>query len=174
MSREFAQVKKLASLPTRTVSLCLAGELVDQLAGLERQLADAKAPTSIGEASPKRVLAEQIVALQEEMRESTVDFHLRAMGARRWSKFWASMPARGEKETDEAWDERVYPFYADLVSRSVTDPVMSIAEVDELTELIHGGAWNRLANNCISLNMGSVDVPNYDAVSELIGISEQT
>ena len=170
----FDDIKKLAKLPTATVSLCLAGELVERIALLEQQLADAKPATNIGEASPKRVIAEQIAALQEEMRESTVDFHLRAMGARKWSKFWASMPTRGEKEPDEAWDERVFPFYADLVSRSVTDPVMSVAQVDELVELIHGGAWNRLANHCINLNMGAVDVPNSDAVSELIGNSEQT
>lgn len=172
--RSFEEVKKRASLPTDTVSLCLAGELVERLAQLERQYADAKPSTSIGEASPKRAIAEQIVALQAEMAESTVDFKLLAMGARTWSKFWAGMPTRGEKESDEDWDERVYPFYADLVSRSCVDPAMSVEQVGELVELIHGGAWNRLANRCITLNMGSVDIPNSDAVSELIGTSEQT
>jgi hypothetical protein len=170
---DFDEVKKRASLPTRTVSLCLAGELVEEIARLEQQLADAQPATSLGDVSPKRAIAEQIAAVQDEMRESTVDFHLRAMGARAWARFWASMPTRAEKESDEAWEERAYPFYADLVSRSCTDPVMSVAQIDELVELIHGAAWNRLANQCITLNMGGIDIPNSAAVSELIGISEQ-
>jgi hypothetical protein len=170
---DFDSVKKRATLPTRTVPLCLAGEMVEQIAQLEQQFADAAPPTNIGEASPKRIIAEQIAELQDEMREATVEFQLRAMGARTWAKFWASMPTRAEKESDEAWEERVYPFYADLVSRSCVDPVMSVEQVDELVELIHGGAWSRLANQCITLNMGGIDIPNSAAASELIGTSEQ-
>lgn len=171
---DFDAVKKLASLPTRTVPLCLAGELVDEIENLERQLADAKPPTSIGEASPKRVIGEQIEALREQMRESMVDFHLRAMGARKWTRFWAGLPARAENETTAAWDDRVFPFYADLVSRSCVDPEMTVEQVEELVELINGSGWNQLALACIALNGGSVDIPNSAAASELTGNSEQT
>jgi hypothetical protein len=156
------------------VSLCLAGELVDQIEVLERQLAEAKAPTNMGEASPKRAIAEQIADLQEQMRESTVDFHLRAMGARRWSRFWAAIPAREEKDTDEGWDEKIFPHYAELISKSCVDPEMTAEQVAELADMVNGSAWNRLAMGCLSLNQGDVDVPNSAAASELIGTSEQT
>ncbi len=170
----FDDIKKRASLPTETVPLCLAGELVEQIGRLEQQLADAKPPASLGEASPRRVIAEQIVALQEQMKDATVDFHLRAMGARKWAAFWSTFPQRSEGESGEDYNLRTFPFYADLVSRSCVDPELSAEQVDELVDLIHGSAWNRLANTCLTLNMGSVDVPNSVAASELTGTSGQT
>jgi hypothetical protein len=172
--RDFDEVKKLASLPTRTVPLCLAGELVEEIEQLEQRLEEAKPATSLGEVSPKRAIAEQIVETQERMRDSTVDFRLRAMGSRAWTKFWATLPTRKDDESAEGWGERVFPFYADLVARSCIDPVMSVEQVEELADMLHGRAWNRLAGECMALNMGDVDVPNSVAASDLIGTSEQT
>jgi len=171
--RNFDDVKKLASLPTRTVPLCLAGELVEEIAQLELQLAEAPPPTSLGDGT-RRQLAEQIVDLQERMRESTVDFHLLAKSAREWSKFWPTLPVREEKETGEQWGERIFPFYADMVSRSCTDPVMSVEQAGELADLLHMRSWDRLVSNCLNLNMGEVEVPNSVAASELTRTSEQT
>jgi hypothetical protein len=172
---DFADVRKKASLPTRTVSLCLAGELLDQLEQLEQEFADAPAkPANLGEVSPRRVIAEKIAALQDEMRESTVDFHLRALPARVWALFWGQLPTRKDDETDEAWDGRIFPFYADLVSRTCVDPVMTVDEVGELCDVLHGMAWVRLLNECQKLNAGEVDIPNSAAASELTEISEQT
>lgn len=171
---DFAAVRKLASLPTRIVSLCLAGELVEQIEQLKRQFADAKPATNIGEASPKRVIAEQIVAAQEEMRESTVDFKLQALGSRTWSIFWGGIPTRGEKESQDSWEPRIFPFYAEMVSRSCVEPKMTVEEVGELADMVHARAWLDLANSCIALNMGDLDIPNSVAASELIGTSEQT
>lgn len=172
---DFETIKSRATLPTRIVSLCLAGELVEEIRQLEQELANAKPPANLGEVPPKRVIAEKIAAAQERMRESTQDFHLRALGARKWSKFWATMPVRAEGETADVWDERVFPFYAEMVALCCAAPVLSIEEVTELAEdVLHSSAWNRLANSCLALNMGEVDIPNSAAASELIGTSEQT
>lgn len=171
---DFDAVRKLATLPTRTVSLCLAGELVDEIARLESQLAEAKPPTNLGDVSPRRVIAERIAELQGEMRESTVDFRLKALSARAWATFWASLPTRKDNEPSREWDERVFPFYAEMVSRSCVDPPMTAEQVGELADLLHASAWNELASACMALNMGEVDIPNFDAASELTGDSEQT
>ena len=72
----FDDIKRRATLPTRTVSLCLAGELVDEIEQLEQQWAESPPPTNIGDGT-KRALAEQIQAKRAEMAEDTVDFHLR-------------------------------------------------------------------------------------------------
>lgn len=179
MPRDFDEIKKLASLPTQIVPLCLAGELVAEITRLERQLERTPKPTSLGDSS-RRVIAEQILAVQEQMRESTVEFHLQAMGPRVWSRFWANQPTRKEPkgdqpgESDEEWEARAFPFYAELVARSCVDPPMSTEQVGELCDLLHTSAWNRLATACIRLNTDEVDVPNSVAASELIGNSEQT
>jgi len=172
--RDFDEVKKLATLPTRTVSLCLAGELVEEIAQLELQLAEAKPPVSLGDASPKRLIAEQLAAVQDRMREATVDFYIRAMGSRVWSLFWAGMPTQGEKEPDAEWSDRVFPFYVDLVSRSCADPVMNAEQVAELADLLHHRAWSDLVTACLKLNMGEVNIPNSDAASELTQSFDQT
>jgi hypothetical protein len=171
---DFDAVKKKATLPTRTVSLCLAGELVEEHARLEQELAELPPPTSLGDGGAKREVAQKILDVETEMRESTVEFHLKALGAKVWTLFWGSMPSRTEKESDDAWSERIFPFYADMVSRCCAEPRMTLAQVTELADLLHSGAWNSLVNNCLGLNMGGVDLPNSAAASELIGTSEQT
>jgi hypothetical protein len=136
----FDDIKKLASRPSRVVSLCLAGELVEQIDDLERQLVEAGAATSLAEVSPKRAIAEQIVALQEQMRESTIDFHLRALPAREWSVFLADRPERKENEPASEWEPRIFGWQAEMVSRSCVDPVMGVEQVGELVDLLHGRA----------------------------------
>lgn len=171
---DFAEVRKLASLATDTIALCLAGELVGELHDLERQLADAKPAASVGEASPRRVIAERIAEIRQQMAEATVVFRLRAMGARAYSVFWASLPSRNEGESAEEWNARIFPFHADLVSRSCVDPAMTVDEVTELSDLLHGNAWIRLVGRCIAVNADEVNLPNFEAASELTGASEQT
>lgn len=171
--RTFDEVRKLASLPIRVVPLCLAGELVEEIAQLERQLADTKPPTSIGEASPQRIIVEQIADLREQMRESTVDFRLRAMTARAFTRFWASLPARGEKETGEDFSDRIFPFYADFIAQSCENPQMTVEQVGELVDLLHAKAWSDLLTAALNLNGRVVDIPNFEAASDLIGAFEQ-
>lgn len=170
----FDDIKARASLPTRTVSLCLAGQLVDEIAKLELDWANAAPPTNIGEASPKRLIAEQIKAKQEEMRSATVEFHLRALGARAWTTFWATMPERVEGQSDEGRADAVFPFYADMVSRVCSEPAMTVAQVEELSELLHQRSWNVLVGACMAINTGDIDIPNSDAASELSLDSEPT
>lgn len=172
--RHFDDVKKLASRPTRIVSLCLAGELVEQIDDLERQLAQAQAPTSLGDASPKRTIAEAILALQDQMREAMVDFHLRALPAREWSVFFADRPERKENESAEDWEPRHFAWWSEMVSRTCVDPAMTAEQVGELVDLLHHRAWAQLSTHAYLLNMGEVDVPNSVAASELTRDSEQT
>jgi hypothetical protein len=170
----FDDVRKLATRPTRIVALCLAGELVEQLDRLERQLADAKPPVSLGDASPKRVIAEQILALQEEMREATVEFHLRALPSRQWGHLLVERPERKENEPAKEWEPRLFAWQAEVTARTCVDPEMTAEQVGELVDELHFRAWAVLSTACYTLNMGDVDIPNSEAASELIGTSEQT
>jgi hypothetical protein len=170
----FDDLKKRATLPTRVVSLCLAGELVERIAGLERQLAEIKPATSL-EGTPRQAILEEIVATQDEMRESTVEFKLRALGARAWARFWATWPVREEGETDQAWDERIFPTYLETIARSCVDPGRSPEQGEELaTDLLHYRAFDQLVRECVALNRADVDIPNFDAASDMTGTSEQT
>jgi hypothetical protein len=169
----FDDIRKLATRPTITVSLCVAGEMVEQIAELELQLANAPAATSL-EGSGKRLIAEQIQALQEQMREATVDFHLRALPSRRWGVLFADQPQRKENESAEDWEPRWFEWQSRMVSHTCVDPEMSPEQISELVDLLHYRAWVELATKAYVLNMGEVDVPNSEAASELTRDSEQT
>jgi hypothetical protein len=169
----FDDVRKKTSLPTATVSLCLAGELVEHLEDLERQYAEAGAPENLGD-DTKRRLREQIEAKRAEMLDATVDFRLRSMPARQWGLFWANYPVRADGEEEPAYQERLFPFYAEMVSRTVVEPAMSVEEVGEFYDSVGMTTWNALANECMRLNNRKVDIPNSVAVSDLTGPSEQT
>jgi hypothetical protein len=174
MGRSFDDVKKLASRPTDTVSLCLAGEMVEEIGRLEQQLADVPPPSNIAEPSPKQAIAERIVALQEGMRDATVDFHLQALPSRKWGALFADQPRREEGEAAEVWEPRWFAWQARIVSASCVDPVMDVDQVGELVDLLHFRAWIELYTKSYVLNMGEVDVPNSEAASELIRTSGQT
>lgn len=177
---DFDAVKKLATLPVRTVSLCLAGDLVDEYARLERQLAELKPATNLGDGADKRVILEQMVDIRGRMQESTVDFRLQAIPARPFALFNATRPTRkadkdGEfTEPAEEWEPRIFAWQADLVSRTCADPVMNVEQVGELVDMLHAGSWSQLYSAAYVLNLGEVDIPNSEAASELIRSSEQT
>lgn len=172
--RSFDDIRKLASRRTVTVPLCLAGELADEYEQLEAQLADVKPATSLEDASPRRAIVERLDDIRERMVAATVDFHLRAYSPRAWGIFWDSKPERADGETAEAWDERIFPFWCELVSTSCVDPEMEPGQVAELAEDLNSGAWTRLVNECIGLNYKAVDVPNSAAASAPSPDSEQT
>jgi hypothetical protein len=171
---DFDEVRKLATRPTSVVSLCLAGELVEQIDQLERQLAKAAPPTNIGETSPRRAIAEQIVSLQDQMREATVEFHLRALPRRQWGVLFADQPQRKEGESAEDWEPRWFAWQAKVISRTCVEPAMDADQVEELVDVLHYKAWATLWTKAYLLNMGEVDIPNSEAASELTRDSEQT
>ena len=170
---DFDQIRKLASLRTKTVSLCLSGEIVEEIDDLEARLESAPAAASMGDAT-RRELAEQIIDAQQRMQESVVAFHLRALPAREWTKLNATQPTLAEGEAVAAWRERMWPWYFELISRSVTAPAMTVEQVGELADLLHYASFNELADACLILNGGRLDVPNSEAASALTRDSEQT
>lgn len=171
---DLAGIKARATLPTRTVALCVAGELVEQRDALLAQLAAVKPATSLGDDGGRRALLEQIAALDEQMRDATVEFRLRALPARAWTEFWGRWPTRRENETAEAFAARRWPAYLEVLSRSCVEPALTVAEADELAEVLHGSAWSELISEAVAVNMGDVDIPNFDAASAPTGTSAQT
>jgi hypothetical protein len=171
---DFDTLKKLATLPTRTVSLCLAGELVDEYAQLERKLGEVQPRTNLGDVDPRRAILEQMEVIRQQMRGATVDFHLRALRARPWALFHAAQPARKENESDEDFEPRNFIWQADMVSRTCVDPMMTVEQVEELVDLLHIFSWRTLVNAAFVVNAGELDIPNFDAASDLILDSEQT
>ena len=169
----FDDIKKKASLPTRVVSLCLAGDLVEEATRLERQLAELKPATNL-EGSGRQGIVDQLEAVRELMVDATVDFKFRAIGARTWGLFYSGAPARKDNESNEDWEPRNFTWQADMVSRSCIDPVMTAEQVGDLVDEIHARSWAELANAAFMVNMGGIDIPNSVAASDLTPDTSQT
>lgn len=161
---ELSDVLKKATLPTRRVALCVAGELAGELLDLQYELEQLAEPTSLAGTGRAEVEA-KIADVREQMRESNVEFELRALNSRAWNKLWLTLPTRIEGETDDAWADRSFPFYAELIARTVVDPKMDASGVTELAEAIHQAAWTALINECLMVNRAKVDIPNSAAAS---------
>jgi len=173
---DFDQVKKLASKRRRTIPLCVDGASQDEHEVLERRLAATPPPVSLGDTT-RRDLAEQIVAVEERMREATFEFKLEALPVRGegcWESLVGKQPDRDDGESDDAFRQRLFPWFAEVVSRTVIDPVMTPDQVGELVDDLNEAAWMELINGCLELNRGLLNVPNSSAASELIGTSGQT
>lgn len=176
MTTTFAEMLAQARRPTASVSLCLRGDLTGPYRDLERQLrtASREAP-SLGQRSPALVIAEQMQALEAEMRAAEQAFELMAMPSKKWSDYYGTRPERTKDEADEAFKDRWFLWVCELVARSVTGPVVMTAEqVAELCDVLSGGQWDQLSEAAFELNSGQVAVPFSVAASALIPSGEQS
>lgn len=161
---EFGDVLKLATRKARTVYLCLAGEVLDEIDRLEHELASAPEPTSLGDTA-RRELTDAIEDANERMRQSTVAFRLKAMPPREWARLIAAQPDRDEQESRETYEERLFPWMAAIVAHTVVEPAMTADQVGELVDELHWGSWRQLYEQCFDVNGQKIDVPNSNAAS---------
>lgn len=172
--RSFKKLLAEAKLPERTVPTCLRGDLAaehewlnDQLELLEKKAVDSLAGNGGAE------LAEQITALEDEMRESTYPIRLRALPKPEFRALMAEYPPPVDadgKQTNEL--DRFYGFDTDngfetLVRRSVVDPEMDDAEFAALVGKLTTNQFDSLAVVAWQLNKGDIDVPFSRAASRL-------
>ncbi len=155
----------VVALPEDTVSLCLAANLLAEISDLQRQRAEAPPPSNLGERSPAAVLDERIAEVAERMKASTVDFKVRALGGREWVAFSATRPVPVKDEPDDVWQTRIFPWLAEMVSKTCVDPVMTADQVGELVDRLPAQSWALLQNACYTVNIGVVEAPNFAAVS---------
>lgn len=173
----FEEILAQAKRPTTSVSLCLRGDLTAPYRDLERQLPTAsRTAPSLGARSDAAVIAEKMQALEAEMQAASQTFVLQALTAKEWSDFFMKKPdERLKDETDEELGARVYAWVAELVARSVIEPVrMTVDQVGQLCDVLSGGQWDELSNAAWRLNKADVAVPFSVAASALIPRSEQS
>lgn len=134
-----------------TYRLCLRGDLLAEHEALESELARITGQggwtaSSLADVSPVVDLAQQIEALEAEMREQTVTLRFRALRRVEWEALVAEHPGREDKQ--EAFN--VETFAAPLVRACLYDPELSASEFDEFwdealnheqRDEVFGAAW---------------------------------
>jgi hypothetical protein len=165
-----------AKLPTTTVSICLRADLAAEWEDLQRELASAQAATA-GMLNPdnreRRRIAEQIRALEEQMTEDTVVFHLRAVSRSTWRDLITGHPAREDDEADRILGLNSDTFWPALLRASIYDPAMDDEDWGHLLadDVLTDRQYSLLCDAAWALNRRDVSVPFSPAASAILGSS---
>jgi hypothetical protein len=175
----FDDLIKSARLPEDSVAICLRGDLQLQHEELERQLQEVQEAEdtagsgglvgagSATSAEAKR-LAEEIEALEAEMRQHTHHFAFRGLPRKQYRDLLVQHPPREGNDDDLALGANGNTFPLALIAASCIDPVMTLEQVEQLAEVLTDGQVLTLFGCAAVLNRVSVDVPKSAAASAIL------
>jgi hypothetical protein len=172
--KSFKQMLAEAKMPEATVPTCLRGDLAarhDELEA-ELELLEKKAVDSLA-GNGGAELAEQIEALEAEMRESTYPIRLRALSRPDFRAFIAEFPphldadGKPKDPLDGVYGINTETAFPELVRRSIVDPVLDDDEFVGLVGKLTDAQYEALVIAAWRLNKGDIDVPFSRAASRL-------
>jgi hypothetical protein len=171
-------------LAERSVPVCMRADLVAEHEEAERlrERASSEPRSSLGAGSAVSELGERVRALEAEMADNTVAFHLRALPRTKWKALIAEHQPR--KAEDGTVDDRdlmginTDTFFEALVRVSVVAPELDaedwailLGESDDGFAL-SDAQFDALWNTAWRLNRNDIDVPFSPAASRLNQVSE--
>lgn len=170
-----------AKLPERLVDLCLRADMQAEYEDLERQLGEASTSKvldpRLNSGGEERRIAQQIEAMQHEMREFTLTLRLRAVNRRRWDELNKEHPPR--TEGPEAEEDKVLGYNSDtFFDAAIRECTVEPTDLDDadwaalLNEKTTAHQYRRLVDAVLALNVRKVDVPNSRAASRILRASE--
>lgn len=160
-----------ARLPETGVPICMRGDLVRQHEALEAALDEARtadAEDSLAAGGEARKIAEEIQALEGEMREHTHTFGLRGLPRNEYRALLAEFPPRDGNKEDEAMGANAVTWPIALIARCCIDPVMTLEQAHELADVLTDGQLLQLYGGALGLNKITVDAPKSVAASAIL------
>lgn len=171
-----------AKLPTKDVEICLQTDLQERYEALHEQMAEAyareRADKRLNSAGESKRIAQQIEALQEQMREYTITFRIRSLG-RRWQHLVDQHPPR-EGNTEDLFLGYNPESFGDAAIRACTaepadlddedwDDLLGTDEADgKLTAAQYKDLWDAV----LDMNVRKISLPNSSAASRILQASE--
>jgi hypothetical protein len=170
--RSIKNAIKAATLPTRSIPLCLNAELQAEYEESERQLDESikKAPDSLA-GNGAGAIADRMNALREQMMADTWDFRVKAVPRRRFTALMAEHPPT-EGNADEKSQGYSDTLFDALIRECTVEPKL---DADDWAELLgddsHDGKLSNaqftlLSNAAWLVNRRDIDVPFSHAVSQ--------
>jgi hypothetical protein len=177
---DFKDKAKNAKPHTRTVEICLRGDLVGEIEQLDRELVAAEKVPSTGmeDGARLRELAERIEALREEMaaEDANHTFVLHALPGSKYRALKAAHPARTDEDGKTIAEDlivgaNVDTFAEPLLRACCADPVLD----DETWAIVEGLSdrqYDDLVDAALMVNRGLVNVPFSRAASRVMRNTE--
>ena len=163
----------------KRVPITMRGDLLSRLDVLERELEDVERTTEANDSldGPTGLrsaveIAQEIIEVRDEVKASSRDFVVVAIGDRRWSDLIiAHKPTGEDKKVGMPWDPQ--SFYPAALAQCITQPAMSADQCDKLLDMLAAGQVLELVNAMLDVNGGGDDLPKSAALSVLRRFSEQ-
>jgi hypothetical protein len=163
----------------RGIPLCLRGDLVARYEDLDRQRDEAEQQAkrnadSLASGGQARQLAEQMEALREQMRDSTVTFTLRALPRPKYRALLAAHPPRRGEDGEILPEDRENglnndTFWTPLIRACLAAPALTEEQLTRLLdEVLSDRQYEQLAIEALQVCRGEVDIPFSFAASRLM------
>jgi hypothetical protein len=171
--KNFKAMLAEAKLPERTVEICLRGDLVADHETAERQLeqADKQGSDSLA-GSGAGEIADRLEALEQEMREHTYEFRLRALPKPAWRKLCGEHPPRRGEDNETVEPDRYVginaeTFYEAMIRSCLVDPELDDESWAQLSEALTDRQFEDLSDAAWAVNRREVDIPFSRAASRM-------
>lgn len=154
--RSIADIIATAKPRTSTVVLYLAGDLAARIDSLQSQLASLGpwAPGSMADVDPSLAIVAELRELQDQVRDSAVEFTLQALTDTEWSALLLQHPARHAEELFNP--DTLFPA---LIAACCVEPVMSLSDYEALGKVINKGQRESLEAAAWRVNNEATTVP---------------
>lgn len=162
----FEQIQAMAKPRETEARLCLAGDLAakaDRLAEQIQQADTRPGPTSLADVDPRPALVAELEKVHAAMREAEVPFRFRALGRVAYSDLLAAHPPRPGVADDGAWNTDTFDHA--LIAATCQEPVMTVEQVDQLSEVLNQRQRNDLFNAAWLAQVGETRVPSSRVAS---------
>ncbi|GIH70346.1 hypothetical protein [Sphaerimonospora thailandensis] len=148
---------------TKTVPLCLAGDLQAEWEDLDRQrrelLAKPREDSLASDGGELREVEELMDAIREQMAEKVVPFKIQGLPKRPWKALADQHPPR-EADRENGLDYHADTFPLAALVACCIDPKMTPEQAERLVdEALTQGQWDELWMAIISVNKLKVNVP---------------
>ena len=145
--------------PTVEVRVCPRADLLERHRLLDRQLAEASSKDAGSLASgPPRSLADEVLALEEQIEASTRTFRFRALSRRRWrSLLGAHPPLKQHKADGLDFNPETFPVAA--IAACAVEPTMTPEQAEQVADAIPLGEFERMWAAVLQVNLGASDTP---------------
>lgn len=156
---------------TTEASITVRYDLLDEHQRLELKLAEAR------DDPERRHLAEKVVALEDEIAESTKVFTFHDIGGRWIALIGEHPPTKAQVEGDANLDHNPETFPPAAIAESSVDPKLTVRQVERLRDKLRLVEWQKLWAAVLEANLGVAAAPKSllaGAVLRLNGVSATT
>lgn len=155
---------------TRTVRLCLRGDLIAAREEAERDLAEARAlDAQLNRVPEAPAAAERLTALEAEADEAAVEFKIKALSRKAWLALLDQYPPT---EDDEAQGlEYNEGFVPAVIAACASEPAMTTEQAEQLLDVISTRQFMELWGAVMTANLGEDDLPKSLAATATLASS---